>query len=43
MKNQLGKAGCAVERLGGVGKKVSGHESGNTHAEQKTRNIPECD
>ena len=36
-------AGCAVERLSGVGKKMSGHESGNTNAEQKTRNIQKCD
>ena len=34
-----GKVGFAVERFGGVGKKVSGHKSGNTNAEQKTRNI----
>ena len=39
MYSQLGKVGCAVERFGGVGKKVSGHKSGNTNAEQKTRNI----
>ena len=31
--------GCAVERLGGVGKKMSGQESGNTNAEQKARHI----
>ena len=30
---------CAVERFGGVGKKVSGRKSGNTNAEQKTRNM----
>ena len=39
MQSQLGKVGCAVGRLGGVGKKVSGQTSGNTTAEQKTRNI----
>ena len=38
-KSQLGKVGCAVERFGGAGKKVSGHKSGNTNAEQKGRNI----
>ena len=37
MSCQLGNVGCAVERLGGVGKKVSGHKSGNTNAEQKTK------
>ena len=26
-----------MERFGGVGKKVPGHKSGNTNAEQKTR------
>ena len=34
-----GKVGCAVERFAGVGKKVSGHKSGNANAEPKTRNI----
>ena len=37
--SQLGKVECALERFGGVGKKVSGHKSGNTNAQQKTRNI----
>ena len=32
-----------MERFGGVGKKVSGHKSGNTNAEQKTGNISKCD
>ena len=43
MYSQLGKVGCAEERLGGVGKEVSGHKSGKINAEQKTRNIQECD
>ena len=34
---QFGKVGCAVERFGGVGRKVSGHKAGNTNAEQKTK------
>ena len=37
MCSQLVKVGCAVERFGGVGKKVSGHKSGNTNAEQKDK------
>ena len=32
-----GQMGCAVERLSGVGKKMSGQKSGNTNAEQKAR------
>ena len=43
MFSQLGKEGCAVERFGGFGKKVSGHKSGHTNAEQKTRYIKKCD
>ena len=35
--------GCAVERLSRAGKKMSRHKSGKTNAEQKTRNLPECD
>ena len=37
----LGQMECAVERLGRLGKKVSRQKSGNTNAEQKTRNFPE--
>ena len=33
----------AAERLSRLGEKMSRHKSGNTDAEQKTRNIPECD
>ena len=40
---QLGQMGGAAERLSRFGKKMSRHMSGNTDAEQKTRNIPECD
>ena len=42
-KSQLGTVGCAVERFGGVGKKMSRQKSGSTNAEQKTRNILKCD
>ena len=31
--------GCAAERSGGAGKKMAGHKSGNTSAEQQTRKI----
>ena len=34
---QLGQVGCKAERSGGVGKKVSKHEAGNTRIERKTR------
>ena len=37
MYSQLGKVGCAVERLGGVGKKMSGHKSGITNAELRLK------
>ena len=36
-------ASCAAETLSRLGKKMSRHKSGNTDADQKTRNIPECD
>ena len=39
----LGQQGCAAERSGGAGKKMAGHKSGKTSAEQKTRNIYDCD
>ena len=39
MNSEVGQRGGAVERFGGVGKKVSRHKSGNTNAAQKTRNI----
>ena len=39
MKSQLGQVGCAVEKLGGVGKKMSGYKSGNTNAEQRQGNF----
>ena len=29
---------CAVKRFSGVGRKMSGYKSGNTNAEQKTKN-----
>ena len=39
---QLDQMGGAAERLSRLGK-VSRHKSGNSDAEQKRRNIPECD
>ena len=43
MYYQLGQVGCAVERLCGFGKKMAGHKSINLNAQQKARNIKNCD
>ena len=40
---KVAASGSAGERFGGVGKKMSGHNTGNTNAEQKTRHIQKCD
>ena len=36
---QLGQVGRTAERSGGIGKKVSKHEAGDTRSERKTRHI----
>ena len=43
MYRQMDQMAGAAERLSRLGKKMSRHKLESTDAEQKTRNIPECD